>query len=105
MESVDLGTQFQQKQGELLAAWLLRLWDTEVDGITYFRDKIEWLASITMHPLLRQRLQNARWLMQRAPNQKHTLMEWINAAIHIMWPNVGGIPDTVSKWYVCAKLT
>ena len=47
----------------------------------------------------------ARRLMQRAPNQMHTPMEWINAAIHIMWLNAGGIPDTVSKCHVSAKLT
>ena len=47
----------------------------------------------------------ARRFMQTAPNQMHTLMERINAAIHIIWSNAGGIPDAVSKWHVNAKLT
>ena len=43
--------------------------------------------------------------MQRAPNQMHTLMEWINAAIHSMWLNAGELPDTVSKWHTYVELT
>ena len=33
MEFVDLGMQFQQKQGEPFSVWLVRPWDTGVDGI------------------------------------------------------------------------
>ena len=36
-ELIDLGKQFQQKQGEPLAAWLLGLWDTRVDSICVMR--------------------------------------------------------------------
>lgn len=32
-------------------------------------------------------------------------MEWINAAIHTTWVNVGEVPDIVSKWYTYAELT
>ena len=42
------------------------------------------LASVTIYPSLRQRLQNARPLMQGRPNQMHAFVEWINAAAHIM---------------------
>lgn len=28
---------------------------------------------------------------------KHTLIEWINAAIHIMWVNMGELPDADSS--------
>ena len=63
-------------------------------------------AGIYNHsPSLRQRLQNARWLMQWVPNQTHTLMEWINAAIHTIWSNAGELLDTVSKWHMYAQLT
>ena len=79
--------------------------DTRVDGIICAGDGVEWLASLTTHPSLRQRLKNARWLIQGAPNQTHTLMEWINTAICNMWMNAGELPGTVSKWHTYAKLT
>ena len=43
--------------------------------------------------------------MQWVPNQTHTLMEWINAAMHTIWSNTGELLDTVSKWHMYAQLT
>ena len=43
--------------------------------------------------------------MQGAPNQRHTLMEWINTTICTMWSNVAELLDTVSRWHTYAKLT
>ena len=68
-------------------------------------NEVEQLATLTMHCLLRQRLQNARWLIQDAPNQTHSLLQQINAAIHTMWTNAGQLPDTVSKRHINAELT
>ena len=68
-------------------------------------NETEGLASITTHPLLRQRLKNTRQLMQGVPNQMYTLLRWIKTVIFTMWVNVGEIPDTVSKWYTYAELT
>ena len=62
------------------------------------------LASITIYPSLRQSLQNARLLMQGRPNQTHAFMEWIKAASHIMWSNVGELLDTMSKWDTYVQL-
>ena len=36
-ELIYSGKQFQQKQGEPLATWLLGLWDTRVDSICVMR--------------------------------------------------------------------
>ena len=69
---------FSKSKGEPLVTRLLWLWDTGLDGILCFGDEVEWLASVSIHPSLRQRLQNARQVIQGAPNQMHTLMEWIN---------------------------
>ena len=82
----------------------MQLRDTRVDGILCSGHKVEQLASLTTHPLLRQRLQKARWLTQGAPHQAHTLTEWINAAIHTTWVKVGELPAIVSKWYTYAEL-
>ena len=35
----------------------------------------------------------------------HTLMEWINVAIHSMWLNAGELLDPVSKWHTYTELT
>lgn len=43
--------------------------------------------------------------MQGTPKQTHTLMDWINAVIYIVWSNAGELPDTVSKWHTYATLT
>ena len=43
--------------------------------------------------------------MHGAPNQTHTLIEWINTAICSMWTNVGELPETVSKWCIFTELT
>ena len=50
-------------------------------------------------------VQNARRLLQGAPNQAHTLKEWISSAICTVWANTGELLDTVSKWYAYAELT
>ena len=74
----------------------------------YVGDELEWLASTATHRLLRQRLPNTRWLTQGAPNQMLTLMEWINAAIHMVGSNMGelqilwvnGLPmQSWPKWW------
>ena len=106
-ELVDSGTGFWQKQGKPLAAWLLRLWDTEVDSSLYVGDELERLASTTTHHLLGQSLQNTRLLMQDlAPDQTHTLMEWVNAAVHTARSNTTvELPDPGRNWRTHAALT
>lgn len=32
-------------------------------------------------------------------------MEWIDAAIHIMWAHAAELPDTVNKWHTYSELT
>ena len=95
----QLGYAISEKERGSLAAWLLRLWDTGVDSTLYSRDQIEWLASITIHPSLRQSLQNVKWPMQGLRNQTYTPVEWINTAICNMWSNTRELLDTVSKWH------
>lgn len=68
------------------------------------------MAGICIHSSvssLRQKLQNARRLIQRTPNQMHTLMEWMNSVICTMWSNAGELSGCVSKChtYVEAELT
>ena len=38
-----------------------------MDSIIRVGDEIEWLASLTTHSSLRQKFQDARWLMQGVP--------------------------------------
>ena len=68
-ELVDLGKQLRQKQGERLVTWLLWLWVAGADSVICSGEE---RASITTHPSLKQMLQNARRLMQRARLTKGT---------------------------------
>ena len=43
--------------------------------------------------------------MQFAPDQSHTLMEQINAAILTMWSSARELPDTVRKQHTYGELT
>ena len=97
-ELVDLGMKFRQKQGEPLAAWLLRLWDTGVHRIICVGDEVE-LASIATHPSLRQRLQNPGDSCKVHLTKHMPSWKWIKAAICTTWSHVGELLDTVSKWY------
>lgn len=98
-----MGIQFQQKQGEPFAVWIVRPWDTGVDGILCPGEEVKWLASITSQPSLRQKLHNARQIMKGVPNQMHTLMEWINSVICTMWSNVGELSGGVNKCHTHAE--
>ena len=97
-ELVDLGLKFRQKQGEPLAAWLLRLWDTGVPRIICVGDEVE-LASIATHPSLRQRLQNPGNSCTVRLTKHMPSWKWIKAAVCTTWSHAGELPDTVSKWY------
>lgn len=56
---VDLAKQFWQPPREPLAAWLLYLWDLEVDSIMCNDNEMEKLASVTTHSTLCQQLQSS----------------------------------------------
>lgn len=99
-ELVDLGKQFLQRLGELLAAGLLQLWDLGVDGIICSVQEMEKFASLTTHPSLHQQLQNS----QRHRQGNHSFLDWVMAAMRTVWAGAGDIPKTVSKWHSFADL-
>ena len=43
--------------------------------------------------------------MQEAPDQTHTLMEWVNAAVHTARSNAGELPDPGRNRRTYAVLT
>ena len=53
-ELVDLGSKFQQKPLESISVWLPHLWDIRRDGIVLSGSEMGKLASLTLHPTLRQ---------------------------------------------------
>lgn len=53
---VELGNKFRQKGRESIPGWLLRLWDTEAEGILLLGVEMSKMAFITSHPTLLQRL-------------------------------------------------
>ena len=57
------------------------------------------MASLTTHPSLWQQLQNA---LHASGNQ--TLLEWLTAAIRVVWPNQGDLPYFLSSLKTYAEL-
>ena len=72
--------------------WLLRLLDLGVDSIMCTDHKVKKLASITTHPTLHQWLQNS--LRNGRGQGSDSLLEWVMAAICIVWADAGVMPDT-----------
>ncbi|KAF6344942.1 hypothetical protein mRhiFer1_010306 [Rhinolophus ferrumequinum] len=95
-ELQELGRWYRQSPGEPVSAWLLRLWDEGADNILCSPGEMEKLAFVTVHPYLRQRLQNCHRLAHDQGN--HSLMEWLTAAVRTVWGQAGELPDTVSQW-------
>ena len=81
-ELVDMRVQYRQKPLEFLPIWLLNLWDVGVENIVISGTEMSRMASLITHPSLWQRLQNAH---HTSGNQK--LLEWLTAAIRVVWPN------------------
>lgn len=101
MELWELGKQCRQCSREQIPAWLLCLWDKGADSIICSAGEMEKLASGTVHPSLRQRLQNCRWMAQGQGN--HSLMDGslLQCAV---WDEAGKLPENVSKWQSYTKL-
>lgn len=59
LEVLRLG-KFKQVAKEPVLAWLVRLWDTGVDGIRLTAVETEKLSNVTSHSSLRQRLHGLR---------------------------------------------
>lgn len=81
-ELVDLGSQFWQKLLESISAWHLCLWDAGMDGIILSESEMGKLASLTIHPALQQRLQNA----YQIPG-KPFILKWLMATLCTVWSN------------------
>ena len=98
-ELVDMSIWYRQKPLESLPRWFLCLWDIGVENIVVSGTEMSRTASLTTHPSLKQRLQNA---CHASGNQ--TLLEWLTAAIRIVWPNQGDLPYFPSSWKTYAEL-
>ena len=70
-----------------------------VDNIVVLGTEMSRIAFLMTHPSLWQQLQNA---CHASGNQ--TLLEWLTAAIRIVWPNQGDLPYFPSSWKMYAKL-
>ncbi|XP_057351709.1 protein UXT isoform X1 [Manis pentadactyla] len=95
-ELVDIGVRYRQRTSESLPTWLLCLWDMGMENIVVLGTEMSRMASLTTHPSLRQWLQNAH---HASGNQ--TRLEWLTAAIRIVWPNLmqssNGLSNSLTK--------
>lgn len=64
LEVLKLG-KFKQVANEPVPAWLVRLWDTGVEGIRLTAVETEKLSDVTSHPSLRQRPHGLDSVMHR----------------------------------------
>ena len=86
-ELVDMSIWYRQRPSESLPTWLLHIWDMGVENIVVSGTEMSRMALLTTHPSLLQWLQN---VCHASGNQ--TLLEWLTAAIRIVWPNQGDLP-------------
>jgi len=70
----------------------LRLWDSGAENVMVNKSEISKLASITVHPALRQRLYAAI----QYTNENHSVIDRLMAACRMAWPN--DIPLHTGLW-------
>ena len=56
--------------------------------------EISKLATMIVHPALRQRLYAGVQYL----NENHSIIEWLMAACHMVWPNKSDIPLHTGMW-------
>jgi len=56
--------------------------------------EISKLATMTVHPALRQRL----YAGIQYTNENHSVITWLMAACHVVWPNKSDIPLNTGLW-------
>lgn len=93
-ELMDMVQQFWQKPKESVATWLLRLWDSGAERVMVKGLEISKLATMTVHPALRQRL----YAGIQYTNENHSVITWLMAACHVVWPNKSDIPLNTGLW-------
>ena len=93
-ELMDLVQRFRQGPKESIPTWLLRLWDSGAETVIVSGPELSKLATITVHPALRQRL----YVAGQFPDDNHSIIEWIMAACRAIWPNKSDLPINSSLW-------
>lgn len=93
-ELMDLVQRFRQRPRESVPAWLLRLWDSGADSVLVSGPEVSKLATITVHPALRQRL----YAGTQFPEENHSIVEWIMAACRMVWTNKTDMPVNTGMW-------
>ena len=91
---MDMVQRFQQRPKESVPTWLLRLWDSGAESVMLSGPEIPQLATMTVHPALRQRLYTG----VQFPYENHSMVNWLMAACHVVWPNKSDIPLNSGLW-------
>lgn len=77
-----------------MPTWLLRLWDSGAESVVVNGPEISKLAPMVVHPPLRQRL----YAGVQYTNENHSIIDWLMAACHMVWPNKSDIPLHTELW-------
>ena len=91
---MDTVQQFHQKPKKNIPTWLLRLWDSGAESIVINELEISKLATMMLHPALRQRL----YAGIQYTNENYSVINWLMAACCVVWPNKSDIPLNKGLW-------
>ena len=91
---MDTVQQFHQKPKKNIPTWLLRLWDSGAESIVINELEISKLATMMLHPALRQRL----YAGIQYTNENHSVIDWLMVACHVVWPKKSDTPLNTGLW-------
>ena len=66
----------------------MKTWDSGAESVWVNGQKIHKLATVTVHPALRQRLYADNQYLK----ENQSIIEWLTAACHMEWANKSDIP-------------
>ena len=94
IELMDMVQQFWQRPKESVPMWLLRLWDLGAEGIMVNGPEVSKLATMTVHPALRQR----QYAAVQYNNENHSVIDWLMAACRMVCLNKPDILLNTGLW-------
>ena len=94
MELMDMVQRFWQRLKESAPTWLLRLWDSGAECVMLSSPDLSKLATMMVHPALRQRL----YAGVQFPDENHCVVDWLMAACRMVWPNKSDVQLNSGLW-------
>ena len=91
---MDIVQRFWQKPNESVPTWLVILWDSGAERVMVNGLEISKLATMMVHPALRQRL----YAGVQYTNENHSVIDWLMVACRVVWPKKSDTPLNTGLW-------